>query len=103
MTSEVDYVLLFTIFPAAILVAILVFWIMRRMGKKRHWYDERHKAVRDQARSFSWIVTTVAMFIVWIVIVIFEGPHLAFFLLTVLWVINAVSYGIGAFIADRNN
>lgn len=103
MNREVDYVLLFTIIPAALVITVFTFWIMRRMGKKRRWYDERHRVVLDKARSFSWIVTTVAMFIVWIIIVTFEGPGLSFFLMTGLWMTNAVSYGIGAAIAGSKN
>ena len=54
--------------------------------KERRWYDERYREFIEQARSFSWIVTTVAMFIVWIIIVTFEGPGLSFFLMTGLWI-----------------
>lgn len=103
MSREVDYVLLFTIFPAALVITVFMVWIMRRMGKKHRWYDERYRIVLDKARSFSWIVTTVAMFIVWIIIVTFEGPGLSFFLMTGLWLINAVSFGIGAAITDKKN
>ena len=103
MSQDVDYVLLFTVIPASILIMFVTFWIMRRMGKKRRWFDERHRIVQEKARSFSWKATTATILIVWIVIIIVEGPGLSFFLMSGLWVAHMLSYAIGTVIASIKN
>ena len=87
--------------PLAIVIISIVAIINHRIGKKKRWFDERYQEIQGKARSFSWLVTTVAMLLVWLVIIFMEGPGLAFFLMTGLWVIHMVSYLIGSILAQR--
>ncbi|TQR19057.1 DUF3796 domain-containing protein [Psychrobacillus vulpis] len=89
--------------PLAIVVMVIVFLIMRRIGKKRRWFDERYIRIHEKARSLSWLVTTITILIVWMIIIVMEGPSFAFFLLTGIWVVHMSSYGIGAIIANKSN
>lgn len=49
------------------------------------------------------LVTTFTILIVWAIVIIFEGPGLAFFLMSGLWTIHMVSYGIAGAIANKKN
>lgn len=89
--------------PLAILILAIVFLIMRSIGKKRRWFDERYNKIHEKARSLSWTVTTITILVVWMIIIVMEGPGLAFFLMTAIWVIHMLSYGIGSFIASKSN
>ncbi|WP_144512240.1 DUF3796 domain-containing protein [Bacillus sp. FJAT-22090] len=89
--------------PLAIVIMGIVFLIMRKVGKKKRWFDERYIRIHEKARSLSWTVTTIAILIVWMIVIVKEGPSLAFFLMTAIWVVHMISYGIGAFIADKTN
>lgn len=89
--------------PLAILIMAIVFLARRSVGKKRRWFDERYMKIHEKARSLSWTVTTITILIVWMIIIFMEGPGLAFFLMTSIWVIHMLSYGIGSLIANRSN
>lgn len=89
--------------PMAVVITGIVFLIMRKVGKKKRWFDERYIRIHEKARSLSWIVTTITILIVWMLIIAIEGPGLAFFLMTGIWVVHMISYGIGAFMADKSN
>ena len=89
--------------PLAILIMAIVFLVMRSVGKKRRWFDERYMKIHEKARSLSWTVTTITILIVWLIVIFMEGPGLAFFLMTAIWVIHMLSYGIGSLIANRTN
>ena len=103
MNGEVNYFLLFTVIPLAILIIIITFWINHRVGKKRRLFDERYLVIKEKARSFSWIVTTITILIVWAVIIIVEGPGLSFFLMSGIWGAHMLSYAIGGAIASTKN
>ncbi|GGA47699.1 DUF3796 domain-containing protein [Psychrobacillus lasiicapitis] len=89
--------------PLAIIIIAIVSLIMRRIGKQKRWFDERYVRIHEKARSLSWTVTTVTILIVWMIIIFMEGPGLAFFLMTAIWVIHMLSYAIGSFIANKTN
>lgn len=89
--------------PLAIVMTSAILLIFWRIGKKKRWFDERYNRIHEKARSYSWVATTVAILIVWMVVTVMEGPGLSFFLLTGLWVVHMVSYSIGAFIANQDN
>ncbi|MFJ5772065.1 hypothetical protein [Psychrobacillus sp. NPDC093180] len=89
--------------PLAIVIIAIVFLIMRRIGKQKRWFDERYVRIHEKARSLSWTVTTITILIVWLIIIFMEGPGLAFFLMTAIWVIHMLSYAIGSLIANRSN
>ena len=89
--------------PLAIVIIGIVFMINRKIGKKKRWFDERYKRIHEKARSYSWVATTIAILVVWMIVIVIEGPGLTFFLLTGLWVVHMLSYTIGAFVANQDN
>ena len=103
MFEEFDLLSFLIGLPLAIVIMGIVFMINRKIGKKKRWFDERYRKVHEKARSISWIATTVVLLVVWMIIIIVEGPGLSFFLMTGIWVIHMTSYGIGAFIASKDN
>lgn len=89
--------------PLGLLITGIVFYFNWRRGKKERRFDERYKRIQDQARSISLIVTAIAIVIAWLVIMIFEGIGLPFFLMTGIYVVMMISYGIGAAISSSRN
>lgn len=89
--------------PLAVVIMFIVYLIMSRIGKKRRWFDERYIRIHEKARSVSWTVTTITILIVWMIIIFMEKPGLAFFMMTAIWVIHMLSYGIGSLIASKSN
>lgn len=89
--------------PLGLLIASIVMYMSWRKGKKERRFDERYTRIHEMARSFSWRVTTVTILIVWAIIIAVEGPGLSFFLMSGIWVIHMLSYGIGAAIANSKN
>ncbi|CAM3178664.1 hypothetical protein FITA111629_08155 [Filibacter tadaridae] len=89
--------------PLALVIISIVMVVNWKKGKKERWFDERYKRIHQHARSISWGVTTAAILISWIIVIIIEGPHLAFFIITGIWVAHMVSYAIGAAIASSKN
>jgi len=103
MFEDFDLVSFLFGLPLAVVITVIVFLIMRSIGKQRRWFDERYVRIHEKARSLSWTVTTITILIVWMIIIFMEGPGLAFFLMTAIWVIHMLSYAIGSFIANRSN
>lgn len=103
MNGEMDYLEFFTGLPLAIGICLIILLIVWRVGKKRRWFDERSKKVNQKAMSFSWIATTIGILVVWLIVIFIEGPGLAFWLMTSLWVIHMLSFGVGTMIANRKN
>lgn len=103
MYEEFDLLAFLIGLPLAIVIMGIVFIINRKIGKKKRWFDERYNRIHEKARSYSWVATTVAILIVWMIVIVMEGPRLTFFLLTGLWVVHMVSYSIGAIIASQDN
>ena len=89
--------------PLAIVIMLIVLLINRKIGKKKRWFDERYTRIHEKARSISWVTTTVTLLIVWMIIIVMEGPGLSFFLMTGIWVIHMISYIVGAAVASRDN
>ncbi|WP_298473855.1 hypothetical protein [Psychrobacillus sp. FSL K6-4046] len=103
MNGEFDWFTFLIGLPTAIAIMGITFFVFRRIGKKKRLFDERYNQVHSTARSYSWKVTTAAILVAWMIIIIVEGPGLAFFIMTGLWVVHIVSYGVGAAVADKNN
>ena len=103
MYKEFDLFTFLIGLPLAIVIIGIVFIINRKVGKNKRWFDERYHRIHDKARSYSWIATTIAILIVWMIVIVMEGPGLTFFLLTGLWFVHMISYTIGAIIANQDN
>lgn len=103
MFEEFDLLTFLIGLPLAIVIMSIVFVINRKIGKKKRWFDERYNRIHEKARSYSWLATTVTILVIWMIIIVVEGPGLSFFLLTGLWLVHMLSYTIGAFIANQDN
>ncbi|WP_346014212.1 hypothetical protein [Sporosarcina sp. E16_8] len=103
MGKDLNYGEFLTGLPLAVVIMLISLLIVWRFGKKRRWFDERSKRVYGQAMSISWLATTGGILIVWSIIILYEGPGLAFWLMTSLWVLHIGSFGIGTTIANRKN
>ncbi|WP_427137412.1 hypothetical protein [Psychrobacillus psychrodurans] len=103
MYEEFDLFTFLIGLPLGIIITGIVFMINRKIGKKKRWFDERYNRIHGRARSYSWVATTIAILVVWMIVIVKEGPGLTFFLLTGLWVVHMVSYSIGAIIANQEN
>ncbi|WP_318616717.1 hypothetical protein [Sporosarcina sp. YIM B06819] len=90
-------------FPLSLGIVLIILLVNSRIGKKNRLFDERYRKIHQQARSISWGVTTVAIYIAWMIVMIVEGPRLAFFILAGIWVTHMLSYLIGAVIANSKN
>lgn len=89
--------------PLGLAVAAIVMMINRRLMKKKRMFDERYTTIQRQGRSAAWLVTTVAILIAWMTAIIVEGPHLAFFLITGIWVVHMLAYIVTTAVAANNN
>ncbi|QTD42843.1 hypothetical protein [Sporosarcina sp. Te-1] len=89
--------------PLGLAIAGIILYFSWRKGKKERRYDERYTNVHRQAKSISWGTTSVAILVAWAIVIIVEGPGLAFFILSGLWAIHMISYGVGAAIASKQN
>ncbi|MFD2042784.1 DUF3796 domain-containing protein [Ornithinibacillus salinisoli] len=75
---------------------ILLFFIQRRLGKKNFRYDERYYQVNNRAKGRTWDIMLVVMLVAWPIIIMFDGISFSFFLITVLYILHCVIYGICA-------
>jgi len=103
MREDFDLLAFMLGLPTGIGIALTVWYFIWRKGKKERRYDERYKRIQEQAKSLSWSLTVLAIVIAWAIVIIFEGPGLAFFLFTALYVIAIVSYGVTSAIAEKKN
>ena len=86
-----------------LIVGYFVWYFVVKKGKKERRFDERYKRIQEQAKSFAFGIMLLAILIAWSLVYIFEGPSLAFFLFTALYVIGMVSYGVTAAIMEKKS
>lgn len=89
--------------PLGIIIAAVALFFSWRKGKKERRFDERYTRIHQHAKSISWGVTTVAILVVWMIVIIVEGPGLSFFLMSGIWVVHMFSYAIGTAVASTKN
>src|SRR3954470_10684532 len=89
--------------PLGLAIFGVVYFFVHSKAKKERLYDERYTAVHRHARAISWKVMTVAILVAWAIVIIVEGPKLAFFIMTGLWVTHMMSWAIGAAIASKQH
>lgn len=88
--------------PLGLTISAIVLYFVWKKGKKERLFDERYKNIHRHARSISWMVMTFAILVAWFIVILVEGPKLAFFIMSALWAIHMTSWGVGAIIANRN-
>jgi len=72
-----------------ILILIVYQW---RKGTKERRFDERYETVHSKARNLSWGITVILTFLLLLGAAIYEGPKLAFILLTIIYAVLLLSY-----------
>src|SRR5699024_12419782 len=80
--------------PLGMLVMGIIGFFAIRKGKKERKYDERYKKIHDGAKSISWITTYFVILLSWVFVLLYEAPALAFFTITLIYVIDGLSYCI---------
>ena len=76
---------------AAVIVSIIIFFINRRIGRKKHLFDERYQQTNNRSKARSWDAMIVVYLIAWFVVIIFDGIGFSFFLLTALYALHNVT------------
>lgn len=80
---------------SGIVIALLVFFINRHIGKKKHLFDERYWQKTYRAKAKSWDAMLVILIIAWAVVIIVEGaPSFGFFLMTAIYVLHCLTLTI---------
>ncbi|CEA03059.1 hypothetical protein CH76_05870 [Lysinibacillus sp. BF-4] len=103
MYENFDWLAFLLGLPLALLIVAIVLPLQRRALKKQRALDERYVTIHTQGRSFAWMVTSIALAIVWLVVLFIEPIGTAFFVLTFLWIVHFSSWLIGAVIASKRN
>src|SRR5690606_32695288 len=78
------------------LFMLTIFFVQRRVGKKNYRYDERYYHVNNRAKGRTWDIMLVVMLIAWPIVIMFDGISFAFFLLTALYMLHCIIFGICA-------
>lgn len=89
--------------PLGLAITAVILFFSWKKGMKERRFDERYTRIHQHARSISWGATTVAILVGWMIIIIVEGPQLAFFILTGIWIVHGLSYIIGTVVASKKN
>lgn len=82
-------------------VVLLIAFLYFKKGKKERRFDERYQEVHEKARTVSWSITLITLMLMWVGALIFEGPKLAYLLLSSAYGVMLISYGIGAMIYNK--
>jgi len=75
----------------AIVICAIVFFINRRIGRKKRLFDERYYLKANRAKARAWDAMLIIYLIAWFVVIIFDGISFSFFLLTALYVLHNVT------------
>lgn len=87
--------------PLGMLIMGVIGFFSIRKGKKERRYDERYTKIQNGARSIGWFASYFFILISWTFVILYEKPGLAFFVLTAIWIVHIVSYGVGVAIYQR--
>ena len=101
MTLDYDLIAGMSGFLLAFLIIGIVYYFVRKNGKKKRIFDERYHLVQNKARSVAWIISTFCIVIAWMASLIVEGPGFSFFLLTFVYIAHMIAYIIGGIIAEN--
>ncbi|MFC7321305.1 DUF2178 domain-containing protein [Halobacillus campisalis] len=82
---------------------LLTFLITKKLGKKKHIYDERQEFVSAKAKAAGWNTTLVLILIAWGLIILFDGISVSFFIMTGLYVAHCLTLmGTSIYFSTRN-
>jgi len=74
-----------------IVAYVIIFFINRRIGRKKRLFDERYYLKANRAKARSWDAMLVIYMIAWFVVIIFDGISFSFYLLTTLYVLHNIT------------
>ncbi|AXI08696.1 DUF2178 domain-containing protein [Oceanobacillus zhaokaii] len=83
---------LILLFPGLYLMYIIMFLVIRRIGKRKHLFDERYKQENSNAKARGYETTTIILLLAWPIIIMFDGIGFSFFLLSIIFVLHNLSY-----------
>lgn len=76
---------------AGILIALIIYFINRRIALKRRTFDERYYALTNRSKARAWDAMLIILLIAWAIVIIFDGISFSFWLMTFLYVSHNVS------------
>lgn len=89
--------------PLGLLIAGVIGLFTIRRGMKERRYDERYNKIHGGARSFAWFATYFVLIVMWAIVLIYEPPGLAFFIITIVFIVHVISYWVSAVILSKKN
>ncbi|MDY0406258.1 hypothetical protein P5G51_013425 [Virgibacillus sp. 179-BFC.A HS] len=57
----------------------LLFYYLRKKGKKRYQFDERYEKITNRFKAKAWDIMWVVWLVSWMVVIMFDGIHFSFF------------------------
>ena len=74
------------------IISLFVFFITRRVGKKKNLYDERYWKKTHRAKAKSWDAMLVILIVAWAAVIVIEGvPSFGFFLMTAIYTLHCIT------------
>ncbi len=73
------------------------------MQRKNRGLDERTAAITDRAKAFAWNLLVPSILVCWVVVILFDGIGLAFFVMTALFAVSQIAYVAGAVYQNGRN
>ncbi|WP_075619911.1 DUF3796 domain-containing protein [Paenisporosarcina indica] len=101
MSESFDYLSGLSGFLVGFFTIAIVFYFVKKNGKKKRLFDERYHQIHNKARSIAWGISTLCIAGAWITAMIIEGAGFSFFLLTFVYVAHMIAYVIGGIIAEK--
>jgi hypothetical protein len=76
-------------------ISLVIFFITRRIGRKKNLYDERYWMKAHRAKAKSWDAMLVILIIAWGVVIMVEGvPSFGFFLIAIIYTLHCLTLAI---------
>lgn len=101
MSENFDFLSGLSGFFVGFLTIAIVFYFVKKNGKKKRLFDERYHQVHNKARSTAWGISTFCIAGAWITAMIVEGAGFSFFLLTFVYIAHMIAYLISAMIVQK--
>jgi len=86
-----------------LLLGLLGWGFGRYMQRKNRGLDERAETITARAKAFSWNLLIPAIMLSWVLVTLFEGIGLSFFVMMALFVISQIAYVAAAVYQNGRN
>lgn len=57
----------------------LLFYFLRKKGKKRYQFDERYEKITNRFKAKAWDIMWVVLLVSWVIVIVFDAFISAFF------------------------